>query len=303
MPLNQWIATRRDFLKKTGLLAAGLCLNPALTGAKSVKCRFGLVTDPHFADIDTLGSRSYRESIRKMDECVALMNEAKVDLLIELGDLTNGTPEGTTRHLERIEAVFRKFDGPRYHVIGNHDLDSLSKEQYQSVVDNTAIPEGSTYYSFNRNGIHFVVLDANFRADGTPYDSGNFHWTDSNIPEAQLNWLKADLEGMEMPVIICIHQLLDSGEEREGGEYIGNGSQVRRILESNPGVMAVFQGHQHRGQYHLVHDIHYYTLKAMVEGSGPDNSSYAIVEVFDDLSMAITGYRRADSLSEIITRG
>lgn len=39
--------------------------------------------------------------------------------------------------------------------------------------------------------------------------------------------------------------------------------------------------------------IHYYTLKAMVEGSGEANNSYAIVEVRADNSLTVTGYRNA----------
>ena len=41
--------------------------------------------------------------------------------------------------------------------------------------------------------------------------------------------------------------------------------------------------------------IHYYTLKAVVAGSGPENNAYAIVEVLPDKNIIITGYRKADS--------
>jgi hypothetical protein len=42
-------------------------------------------------------------------------------------------------------------------------------------------------------------------------------------------------------------------------------------------------------------DFKDYTLKAMVDGSGNQNNSYAIVQVFDDGSISITGYRKAVS--------
>jgi len=57
--------------------------------------------------------------------------------------------------------------------------------------------------------------------------------------------------------------------------------------------MIVFQGHQHAGQYNLINNIHYYTLKAMVEGSGEQHNSYVIVELFDNLNLTISGYRKA----------
>jgi alkaline phosphatase len=68
---------------------------------------------------------------------------------------------------------------------------------------------------------------------------------------------------------------------------------VRVILESSGKVLAVFQGHHHNGGHHDIGDIHYYTLKAMVEGSGAENSSYATVDAFDHGLIRITGYRRS----------
>jgi hypothetical protein len=75
--------------------------------------------------------------------------------------------------------------------------------------------------------------------------------------------------------------------------YVKNVAKVRRLLESHPDVLTVFQGYQHQGQYSQVNNIHYYTLKAMVEGSGEENNSYAIVEILDNLTVMISGYRKA----------
>ncbi|MEX0780128.1 MAG: metallophosphoesterase [Balneolales bacterium] len=300
---SNWIITRRDFLKKSGLLVSGIPFSSALMTSKAKdarrKCRFGMVTDPHFANIETKGSRFYSESLEKMQEFVALMNEEKVDFIMELGDLVNGTEDGSTKHLEHIEAVYQEFNGPRYHVLGNHDLDSLSKEQYLSVVENTGIPNDLSFYSFDRHGLHFVVLDGTFTSDNTPYKAGNFHWTDANIPADQLNWLKADLRNTSYPTIVCIHQLLDSNGDDIKEVNINNAPEVRHVLNQHPQVLAVFQGHHHTGQYNQIENIHYYTLKAMVEGSGRQNSSYAIVDVFDDMTLSITGYRKAVTMDEL----
>ena len=295
MNTGKWQVSRRDFLRASSATVA------ALLGARAwgeerdpeVVARFGLVTDAHFADIDTRGSRHYRESIAKMTECIEFMNEQAVDFLVELGDFTNGAEEGDASHLETIEAIYASFRGPRFHVLGNHDLDSLSKAEVQARVENTGIAQDATHYAFDNGGVHVVVLDANFNPDGTPYDTGNFRWDDASIPQAQLDWLEADLAANALPTIICIHQLLD---EDEGMVFVRNAAEVRAVLERHPEVLAVFQGHHHAGSYQQVGSIHYYTLKAMVEGGGMDSSSYAIVEVFNDGSLAITGYRRADSL-------
>jgi len=39
----------------------------------------------------------------------------------------------------------------------------------------------------------------------------------------------------------------------------------------------------------------HYSLKAMVDGSGRENSSYAIVEITPGHNILVTGYRRAAS--------
>jgi len=296
---GNWIMTRRVFLKSTMLFAAVPFFSPLKTvmgingyekGAGVSILRFGLMTDSHFADIDPSGTRFYRESENKMKECIGFMNRKEVDFLVHLGDFKNGAPDRNLENLELIESIYARFNGPRYHVLGNHDLDSISKKEFQSLIHNTGIDPELTYYSFDKGGVHFVVLDANFTSDGIPYQRGNFHWTDSNLPENQLDWLEKDLAASEKPVVILTHQLLDGDE---GSHYIKNAAEVRKVLERHNNVMIAFQGHQHAGQYNLINDIHYYTLKAMVEGSGEQQNSYVIVELFDNSDLTISGYRKA----------
>ena len=292
-----WMVTRRTFLKSSGFIIAGL--STGLPFARGIgiddkaKLTFGIVTDAHYADADPIGSRNYRESLVKMTEFVNLMNDKKVDFIIELGDLKDQdnpvTEESTLKYLDAIEKVYGQFNGPRYHVLGNHDVDSISKEQFLARVENTGIAKGSTHYSFDLKGIHFAVLDANYIADGSDYDHGNFDWTDANIPLKQLNWFKKDLASSTRPVITFVHQQLDV----TGSTGVKNGPQVRQVLRESKRAIAVFQGHHHAGYYSYIEGVHYYTLKGMVEGSGVQNNSYAIVEVYDNNSIVVTGYRKA----------
>ena len=291
---SKWSINRRDFLKASALTAAGfgttVCSNPNKPGV-----RFGMVTDLHYAETEPRNNRYYRESIAKLDECVALMNEQKVDFLIETGDFKDeGVPPNeadTITYLQTIEKTFCQFKGPRYHVLGNHDMDSISKTQFQNNVENSNIDAVSSYYSFDTGGIHFIVLDANFNSDGSDYDHGNYDWTDANIPPSQLDWLENDLNNSAKPVIVFVHQLLDGS----GDHFIRNATEVRNILQRYP-ALAVFQGHKHSGQHSLIKGIHYYTLKALVEGSGPENNAYAVVEVHNNLDITVNGYRRATDM-------
>ena len=298
---QDWIITRRVFLKASAASLAGLavaplsCIPQVSSRSRPGTIRFGIVTDSHYADADTIGSRFYRHSLDKLTECVELMNTQKVDFLIELGDFKDqdnpAVEQRTISYLQAVEKIFQQFNGPTYHVLGNHDEDSISKKQFLIHVENTNVDSGRSYYSFDLNGLHFVVLDANYKADGTDYDHGNFDWTDANVPPAELNWLRDDLTAARGPVIVFIHQLLDG----IGNTYVNNAEDVRQILEQSGKVLAVFQGHHHPGSYSRIEGIHYYTLKALVEGPGPENNSYAIVEVRPDRSITVTGYRKAVS--------
>jgi len=254
-----------------------------------------MVTDCHYADAEARGTRHYRQSLAKLDECAERMNAEKVDFLIELGDFKDQDArpieENTIAYLRAIEAVYRKFTGPRYHVLGNHDQDSISKQQFLANVENTGIARDKGYYSFDVKGVHFAVLEANYRADGVDYDHGNFDWTDANIPPAELEWLERDLAASQGPAIIFIHQLLDG----TGPHYVKNAPQVRKLIEGSGKVAAVFQGHLHKGAYSRINGIHYYTLKAVVEGPGEQNNSYALVEVRGGGDIVVTGYRKAAS--------
>jgi len=295
---TNWIITRRTFLKSSIASLAVLPVSCAINGyskARQRTARFGIVTDCHYADADTQGTRFYRESLDKLSECVALMNTEKVDFLIELGDFKDQdkppVEQNTLSYLQTVEKAFKRFNGPSYHVLGNHDMDSISKMQFLKRVDNTKIDTNRSYYSFDSYGLHYIVLDANYSTDNTDYDHGNFDWTDANIPPKELDWLRKDLAAAPGAVIVFIHQLLDG----TGSVYVKNAAQVRQILEASGKVFAVFQGHHHSGSYNNIAGIHYYTLKAVIEGHGPENNSYAIAEVHPDGNITVKGYRKAVS--------
>jgi len=224
------------------------------------------------------------------------MNAERVDFLIELGDFKdeNRPPveETTLAHLRTVEGVFRRFRGRRYHVLGNHDMDNISKQQFLSRVENTGVEASRSYYSFDVKGLHCIVLDANYRSDSRDYDHGDFDWTDANVPARELDWLRQDLAASRGAVVVFSHQLLDG----TGAVYVKNAAEVRPILEGSGRVLAVFQGHHHPGAYSHINGIHYYTLKGMIEGHGEDNNSYAIVKVQPDRDITVTGYRRASSI-------
>ena len=295
------ISRRKFVLTTVTLIGAAPFTGLSLQTKKFKPVRFGLVTDIHYADRKPNINRYYKESLAKVRECVDLMNEQQVDFLIEIGDLKDeGNPPketDTLRFLATIENEFKRFKGPLHHVLGNHDHDSISKQQFLKGISNYNFPEALNFYSFNKGSFHFVVLDANYTSEGKPYDRGNFDWKDSHVPEDQLVWLKKDLTQNRIPTIVFIHQQLDTpGFEESHKIYCpDNAAEVRKIIEASGNVIGVFQGHYHPGSLNKINNIYYYTLKAVIEGSGPGNNNYAIVEIGEDLVTRIKGFRKTES--------
>ena len=287
--------TRRRLLSAATAILAAAAAVATMTAEAPPLLRFGVVTDLHYADIDAAGTRSYRESDDKLAECVQVLNAKGAAFLVELGDFKDQdrAPDEarTLKYLETIESVFAGFKGPRYHVLGNHDTDSLSKAQFLAAAPNTGIVPNATRYAFVSGGVRFVVLDANHKADGSDYDHGNFNWTDSNIDAPQVAWLAKTLGASAEPVIVLVHQQLDG----TGDYYVKNAAEVREVLEKSGKVIAVLQGHRHEGGFSTINGIPYFTFKGLIEGAGPWNSAYSIVDVMPDLSVRILGFRRAES--------
>ena len=158
---------RRKFVKTSSVLLTGTLVWPASGLGQKQRLKFGWVTDIHYAFRETKWNRFYTESILKLKEAVELFNSSRLDFVIETGDFKdqNEQPdyEKTMQYLKKVEGEFAKYKGDRFHVFGNHDVDSISKDDFLNIVENSGIPKDKSYYSFERNGIKCIVLDACFR--------------------------------------------------------------------------------------------------------------------------------------------
>jgi len=267
--------SRREFLHLGAAVVAAGAGARTVAGARPARdgIVIGIFTDSHYADRRPGGRRFYRDSSAKLTEFVAEMNKARPDFAIVLGDYVDKgrTVQVEMAYLKHIEGVFGKFKGPRHHVIGNHDVATFTKAQF---TDAAGMPGPN--YSFDSGPIHCIVLDANYRKDFKPYKAGNFNWTQTYVPPGELKWLKADLKTTARKTVAFIHQPLD---DEKGAHGVKNSPEVRRILERSGKVLAVFQGHNHRGGYRRINGIHYFTMRAMVEGPGLKNNSYALARI------------------------
>ncbi|MDI6783124.1 MAG: PQQ-binding-like beta-propeller repeat protein [bacterium] len=120
---------------------------------------------------------------------------------------------------------------------------------------------GKRYYSFNHNGIHFVILD-----ETIPLQHHG------HIYQAQLEWLKKDLKklnrlhqgfvGQEkgMPVILAMHH-----PPASDGRYIDNDVELFEAIRPY-NVVAILVGHGHVNQIHYHQNIPILMTKATMSG-------------------------------------
>ncbi|MBU2700521.1 alkaline phosphatase [Sporomusaceae bacterium BoRhaA] len=326
--MKQLVLSRRGFIKKaavtglvtavsgslTGLISCNSAMAAAAPSQENLVGKFGIITDIHHAikadDINGYACEYYNAALGKVDVFIKQMNSMNMPFIIANGDFNDQPADGSgspaemkdacLKYTTEVEAAFSQFNGNRYHVMGNHEMEFCTKEEFASKVVNTGIPakEGVYYYSFNSGKMHFVVLDAAYKADGTPLGvNTSFSWKDTFIPKQQLAWLKSDLAANNAPTIIFVHQLLEIPPANvEPPHAVSDAAEVRAILEDSQQVVAVLQGHYHHGSFEELNGIHYVNLAAN-DGYGSDpviHNQYSVVEVHQTgngkYQVNLTGY-------------
>jgi len=246
---------RRKFMNRVGagvtasiLPTTLLSFTPSLSDHSSKEqLTFGLVTDVHkdlMPDAD-----------ERLEKFISEAIDRNVDFIIQLGDFCMAEAKNSD-----FLKIWETYKGPKYHVLGNHDMDRHSKAE---MLDFWEMPK--TYYSYDFKGIHFIILDANFLyQDGmyTDYDKANFY-VDSElrtyIDDAQIEWFKSDLESTQLPTIVCSHQSL---WHYQWG--VKNRLTIQRILEANKKkVICCLNGHNHIDFHHHQNGIDYLEINSM----------------------------------------
>jgi hypothetical protein len=243
---------RRAFLSTTACLAAA---GTAATGFPLPRstCTIGLIADPHHGlapDADV-----------RLDAFMAAVHDRKPDLLIQMGDFCH--PPRAVQSATGFIRAFEGFRGPRYHVLGNHDLDLARNKR--EILDVWGAEK--SFYSFDHGGFHFAVLDCNYvrDRDGKYVDWSPKHSYEGRISPDQIAWLKTDLENTLLPTVIASHQ--GFGPKTSGG-VVPNGAEVRGVIaevnkrERGGKVVLCMHGHNHLDGATVVEGVHYLQINS-----------------------------------------
>jgi predicted phosphodiesterase len=225
-------------------------------------------------------------------------NQSKPNFIIQCGDFCY--PETCPA----IMAEWNKFDGPKYHVLGNHDMDKCDKAAIMKLwgMENR-------YYSFDcgepGGGFHFVVLDRNcfhLQGDKKIQDYSHGNWGKAGpgnincIDDEQLAWMVDDLEKTDKPTVVWIHQPLIA---TDGPNEIGNGQLIidafdvanfkAREKTGFPKVIACFFGHDHNDLYAERNGVHYVLLNSASYAYTSEGASFYQDPLFAFLTLDPAG--------------
>ncbi|MBN7810281.1 metallophosphoesterase [Algoriphagus sp. H41] len=228
------------------LLTSALLVAGSAFAQKNNTVTFGLCTDVH---IPTM-----HDSEERMTVFIEAMKKQNPDFIIELGDFSIPKPE-----YQKAYDIWNSFPGEKHHVIGNHEMDGGTS--HAQALAYRGMDAG--YYSFDKNGFHFVVLDGNDKID--PDRKGY----QQLIGPAQLAWLKADLEKSQYPVILFSHQGLSIYQSHQETYGVENYAEVQALLQAHNRlhperkVIASFNGHTHTDYAENIDGIWYISTTSM----------------------------------------
>jgi calcineurin-like phosphoesterase family protein len=220
------------------LMGGALALRlPSQARAESIRYprfKLGLIADVH-QDI-------IHDAPQRLRRFVEWAEAQQCDGILQLGDFCIPKPENRA-----FLAIWNSHAGPRFHVLGNHDMDGgYTREQ---AVGYLGMPH--RYYAVDWMGWRLIMLDANDR----PPDHGGGY--PSFIAPDQVEWLEEELRRTSLPVLIFSHQSL------ERPACIRSQVEVRRVIsaakapDGHRKVAACFNGHWHIDHARITDEIPY----------------------------------------------
>lgn len=234
--------SRRGFVKTTALVSAALTLPINTISSMSPMDSFeiGIIADVH-NDI-------MHDGERRLKIFLDIAKKRSPEFIIQMGDFCRPYDKNIP-----FMDYWNAYEGETFHVLGNHDMDGgFSRDQVREFWDMPA-----NFYSFDRGGIHFIVLDGN--------DPNPKPWSGYNryIGEAQQAWLKEDLKNTNKPTIVFSHQTL---ELEEGG--VANLKDIQEIFEKAneeagfQKVLCSLSGHHHTDFMTQINGIYYVQINS-----------------------------------------
>ena len=256
------------------------------------KLKMIVFSDLHYAPVKPInnGSRLGRKltdcALPILEKLTKIINTSKPDVAVFCGDYVEdfNDHDEDIKNMTFIWNKMKDIKIPFFGCIGNHDLRIMdSRTEIEEILGY----EHSTF-SVDLNGYHLVVLGTEVNSKLGTAEGGIFKT--QFLSNADLEWLKTDLEKTQNPTLIFCH--FGIAEDSMNGNWwfsevpetalLGNRKELKQIIKNSGKVMAVFSGHQHWTKTIVEDGISYYIVGSMVEDvqdNGVPDGVYFEVEV------------------------
>ncbi len=224
------------------------------------------------------------------------------DFVVHTGDIIEGTKETVEvgmQGLQLVQKELNKINVPVYWTVGNHDLRSVTKDQFRDALGVNALDQ-----VFDEGDYRFIILDANYDEVDVPFVPKGHEIIPGKLSEKTLTWLKEQL-ATEKRVFIFIHQGTflhdlagdaetpeeEIAEDASGKEYeeertidnveyymkksIINAQELNDILKEYR-VDGIFNGHMEARAYEVVDRTAHYSLTGTEKSETYPESYYEL---------------------------
>jgi 3',5'-cyclic AMP phosphodiesterase CpdA len=252
--------------------------------------QFGIIADIQYADCEPGGTRFYRNSLHKLDDCVNYLNDSKVQFTINLGDVIDRNFADLDSVLVRLKRLKNKV----YNTTGNHDYHGITDNRI--LYDKLDMP--SEYYSFKKKNWVFILLNTNEISSyanvmGTEKEreltamrqqiksSGGIQGAEWNggVGKKQLPWLNNQLAKAEKSgdcVLVFTHHPLYP----KTGFTALNNMEILDVIGNYSCVKAVFSGHHHTGSFAYYKNIPVVTVEGLIETE--NENAFGIIKIYNN---------------------
>lgn len=214
--------------------------------------KFAVFTDLHYDHI--------HDGHDRLNYFLEKASGPDIDFIVNLGDFCKPV-QANQKLLDRMNLL----EKPVYHAIGNHDTDYNTKREAISFLGLE-----NSYYSFTKDFVKFIVLDACFiEKSGVceSYSKDNMKDSGGNypvIPQAEIEWLKSQFADSYRYYVILSHHSLENDFKKRG---IFNKKEIQDIIneQSDKGktVLLCINGHDHGDSIQKIENTCYFGLNAM----------------------------------------
>lgn len=225
-----------------------------------------------------------------MGDFARFANDARADLVLDLGDRISDIDRDTDLGLERdVAEAFRAVEAPICHINGNHDRDHLSVEDNEEILG-----QALGHQTLDIGEWRIALWRADTRIRRGPDHRG------FQLAEADILWLSRTVQNADRPLLVASHVPV-SGHSQVGNYYFEanpaastypQAARARAVLAQARVPVVCIAGHVHWNTITTVDGITHLTQQSLTESfttAGEPAAALGLLELGETVRWRVEG--------------